>query len=373
MVVEGATFGILGALAAFPRRLATQEVARRGAVMRRGITRRTTHVVFGRALLDRLADEEIARCVDEVTAAGAAVLSENGFRRMLGLLRRAQGANLSRQSLLEQSRLDARSFQLLSVFDALEHDAEPFSFRDVILARTYARLLAAGAGWGAIARSVHRAGKVTSLTAVALHADGADAIYVRDGEALTEIDGQRLLPFDEDAGRDADGLFEQAEEAERAEDFAAAAALYARYLSLDPNDPVAAFNRANALRACGDADGAGHAYALAIKLDPGFAEAWFNFGSLLNDTGRIDAARSHLARATELDPTYADPIYNLGALEYDAGRLDEARIWWARYLDLDSRSEWGRRAARAIRYIDLKLAADREARASASRHDRFPL
>jgi tetratricopeptide (TPR) repeat protein len=362
MVVEGATFGILGALAAFPRRLATREVARRGGAIRRGITRRTTHVVFGRTLLDKLADDEIAQRADAVTNAGATPLSENGFRRVLGLLRRPEGADLPRQSLLDQSGLDPRSFRLLALFDAFEHDAEPFSFRDVILARKYARLLNTGAGWGAIARSVHRAGKVTSLTRMALHSDGADAIYVRDGEALTEIDGQHLLPFEEDVDRDADALFERAEEAETAEDFASAAMLYAQYLSLDPSDSVAAFNRANALRAAGNADEASHAYALAIKLDPNFAEAWFNFGSLLNETGRIEAARSHLARATALDPNYADPIYNLGALEYDAGRLDEARRWWVRYLELDRESEWGRRAARGIQYIDLKLAADRKAR-----------
>ena len=360
-MIEGATFGILGALAAFPRRLATREVARRGGVLRRGITRRTTHVVFGRTLLDRMPDEDIARRRQTVTAAGGEVLSENGFRRLLGLLRRPEGANLSRQSLLDQSGLAPHAFDLLALFDAFEHDAGPFSLRDVILARKYARLIVSGAGWGAIARSVHRAGKVTSLTAVALHSDGADAIYVRDGEALTEMDGQHLLPLDDDVNRDADTLFEAAEDAERAQEFTRAAALYAQYLAVDPTDSVAAFNRANALRAAGNADEAAHAYALAIKLDASFAEAWFNFGSLLSETGRIDAARTHLARAIALDPTYADPIYNLGALEYDAGRLAEARLWWARYLELDPGSEWGRRAARGIQYIDLKLAADRKA------------
>jgi tetratricopeptide (TPR) repeat protein len=360
-VIEGATFGILGALAAFPRRLAVREVNRRGGVVRRGITRRTSHVVFGRTLLDRLTDDEIMQRVDAVTAADATALSENGFRRVLGLLKRPAGANLSRQSLIDQAGLDPQMLDMLALFDAFEHDSEPFSLRDVILARKYSRLLASGASWSAIARSVHRVGKVTSLTAVALHSEGADAIYVRDGEALTEIDGQHILPFDEHVDRDADSLFERAEEAERAEDFAAAAVLYTQYLSIDPADSVAAFNRANALRAAGNPDEAAHAYALAIKLDPNFAEAWFNFGSLLSDTGRVDTARSHLLRAAELDPTYADPIYNLGALEYDAGRLEEARHWWARYLELDPESEWGKRAARGIQYIDLKLASERKA------------
>ena len=356
-MVEGATFGILGALAAFPRRLAVREVARRGGVLRRGITRRTTHVVFGRTLLERHSGAEIAGHLDAVIAAGAIPLGENGFRRVLGLLKRPEGANLTRQSLLEQSGLDPRTLDLLALFDAFEHDTEPFSYRDLILARKYARLAASGAGWAAIARSVHRAGKVTSLTAFTLHSEGTGDIYVRDGEALTEIDGQHLLPFDEEP--DADGLFEAAEQAEHTGDFAGAAALYSQYLSLEPTDSVAAFNRANALRSAGDSEGAAHAYALAIKLDPGFVEAWFNFGSLLKDMGRADAARTHLLRAVALDPAYGDPVYNLGALEYDAGRLAEARRWWARYLELDPESEWGRRAARGIQYVDLKLASER--------------
>ena len=73
-----------------------------------------------------------------------------------------------RQSLIEQSKLPERALTLLSLFDAFEHDAEPYSFRDLILARKYAGLLAGGASWSAIARSVHRSGPVTSLTALSL-------------------------------------------------------------------------------------------------------------------------------------------------------------------------------------------------------------
>ncbi|RVA47291.1 O-linked GlcNAc transferase, partial [Mesorhizobium sp. M7A.F.Ca.CA.004.11.1.1] len=49
----GAVFGTIGALAAFPLRLAAREVERQHGQLRRGITRRTTHVVFGRTLLAR--------------------------------------------------------------------------------------------------------------------------------------------------------------------------------------------------------------------------------------------------------------------------------------------------------------------------------
>ncbi|TIS07165.1 MAG: O-linked GlcNAc transferase, partial [Mesorhizobium sp.] len=48
MILPGAVFGAVGPLAAFPLRLAAREVERRHAELRRGVTRRTTHVVFGR-------------------------------------------------------------------------------------------------------------------------------------------------------------------------------------------------------------------------------------------------------------------------------------------------------------------------------------
>ncbi len=54
MIVPGTVFGTVGALAAFPLRLAQREVERRHAELRRGITRRTSHVLFGRTLLARV-------------------------------------------------------------------------------------------------------------------------------------------------------------------------------------------------------------------------------------------------------------------------------------------------------------------------------
>ena len=72
--------------------------------------------------------------------------------------------------MLEQSGLAEREFGLLALFDGFERDVEPFSFRDLILARKYAGLIAGGAGWGAIVRSVHRFGPAVSLTAKALQA-----------------------------------------------------------------------------------------------------------------------------------------------------------------------------------------------------------
>ncbi len=356
MAASGKTFGIVGALAAFPRRLAAREVERQHGRLRRGVTRRTSHVVFGRTLLKRASEAAIEARFDEESNAARCLLSENGFLRLLSLLNAPEASTMTRQSLLDQARLSSRTFTLLSLFDAFEHDAEPYSFRDLILAKKYAGLLSSGATWSAIARSIHRSGPIASLTALSLHAEGGDEIYARLGKGLGELDGQMLLPLDQADDAELEDLFAAAESAEEAKRYTEAAALYQRCLALDPVDSVAAFNRANCLGAAGKADEAAHSYTLALKLDPGFVEAWFNFAGLMNARGQVDAARRHLQRAITLDDGYADPVYNLATLEYDAGNLREARRWWARYLELDDHSKWARIAVRGIQYVDLQLA-----------------
>ncbi len=352
MAQTAPTLGIVGALRAFPQRLAARAVATRGGRLRRGITRQTQRVVLGRKLLDKWSEAAIEARLDTLRDAGIKLISENGFLRWLHLLETPERSAMSRQSLLDQSRLDGDTFDRLALFDAFEHDSQPFSFRDLILAKKYAGLIAGGASWGAVARSVHRSGPVASLTALSLHPGGQQKIYVAEGDRKSELDGQRLLPL-EPADDDSEEYFTLAEQAEGAKLYAEATVLYGRCLSLDPSDSVAAYNRANCFRALGEGDEAGAAYALAIKIDPSFVEAWFNFSALLKDEGKIDAARRHLQRTIAIDPGYADAVYNLATLEFDGKNLDEARRWWGRYLELDQDSEWARTASRGIAYIDV--------------------
>jgi tetratricopeptide (TPR) repeat protein len=353
MAPSGPSFGSVGALRAFPQRLAARAVAARGGRLRRGTTRQTGRVVIGRKLLDKLNDAQIEARIEGLRDAGLKLKCENHLLRWLQLLETPEPTEQSRQSILYQSRLGADAFDLLALFDAFEHDSEPFSFRDLILARKYAGLIAGGASWGAIVRSVHNAGPVASLTALSLHPEGRpQKIYAAIGGAKAELDGQHLLPL-EPAEDDSEEYFALAEDAESARLYAEATVLYGRCIALDPSDSVAMYNRANCCRALGDTDDAAAAYAQAIKVDPSFVEAWFNFAALLRDEGKIDAARTHLRRAVAIDPDYADAIYNLASLEFDAGHLDAARAAWSRYLELDETSEWARTASRGIAYIDL--------------------
>jgi tetratricopeptide (TPR) repeat protein len=323
--VSGKIFGTYGALSALPRRLVVKEVRRRSALLRRGVSRRTSNLVFGRKLLDTATETHIEERYDAEVKAGRRPLSENGFLRLLGLAKPVERSELTRQSLLDQSRLEARLFDLLSLFDAFEQDEEPYSFRDLILAKKYAGLVAGGANWSAIARSIHRSGPVESLTAMSLQAAGAETIYAVRAEGVSELSGQ--LVFDLDTADDAklEELFLAAEEAEADSHYEEAAALYQRCLAIDPTDAVAAFNRANCLRAAGLHAEAAHDYQRAIKLDGSFVEAWFNLAGMMADDGRAESARRHLGKAIALDPDYADAVFNLARLEFDAGDLAEAR------------------------------------------------
>jgi tetratricopeptide (TPR) repeat protein len=355
-VIAGASFGLIGALAAYPRRHLARAVEAAGGRLQRGTSRRTTHAVFGRSLLHRADEAEIAGRAAAERQAGRRLLGENALLLALGLLPAPEPAQLSRSALVEQSGLGGADLDLLALFDAFEHAAEPFSFRDLILARKYAGLIAGGAGWSAIARSVHRAGSPVSLTARSLQVGGGRTIRARVGDRLSELDGQMLLDLGPEP-EEADALFAAAEAAEESGDQAQAAALYARCLALDPGDAIAAFNRANCLAGVGRAAEAEADYQRALRRDPQFVEAWFNLACLVSGQGRAAAARRHLERAIAVDPDYADAVYNLAAHAFDAGDLDTARRWWTRYLELDSGSDWARTAARGLKLIALRSAS----------------
>ena len=128
-----------------------------------------------------------------------------------------------------------------------------------------------------------------------------------------------------------------------------AAALYARCLALDPADAVAAFNRANCLRAAGRQRRRSTTISRAIKLDRGFVEAWFNLAGLMAERGRAASARRHLADAPS-PSTRTTPTRSSTSPRWRSRPATSPRRggWWQRYLELDSDSRVGadrRRAA----------------------------
>jgi len=361
MGVANVTFGLIGALSAFPFRLAAREVRRQGGVIRRGVSRRTQTIVFGRQMLERSSAKAIEAQFD---AAGKRIaIGECSFLRALGLLDPAgEHASLTRLAMHEQSNLPLRVIDLLSLFDAFEQDHEPFSFRDLILARKYAALINEGVDWLAIARSVHRSGAGPELTRLSLGADQRSGIYVRTPQGPSELNGQLRLPMPSKEDIDLDVLFSEAEAAEADGNFVGAIAAYQQCLKFDPGDAVTAFNLGNCLRESGNKAEAERSYLKAVKADPTFVEAWFNVGGLLREQGKIDRARQYLIKAVDFDATYADPLFNLASLEFDSGNFSEAKRWWKRYLDLDQHSEWAQTARRGVQFVDLQEQAKARAR-----------
>lgn len=350
---DGPTIGILGALEAFPRRLAVRAVAQRGGHLRRGLSRGITLAVVGRRLLRRT-DADLEAAVARARASGAQLVGESGFLRWLGLLPEAPEGPHDRAAMLSMSGLAPAAFDHLVLFDAFEREDAPFGFRDLVLARKYAAVLGAGASWAVVARAVHRLPRVGAAASLTLDVEAEGIIARRPGWS-GEIDGQGTLALEPVSDR-ADDTFEAAEAAEAEGDCETAATLYNRCLSLDPGDAVAAFNRANCLAALGRPVEAAHDYARAVKRDPGFVEAWFNLAGLMRQTGHDASARRHLRRAIGTAPDYADAIFNLAMLEYDAGEMAEAARLLRRYLELDSRGEWADRARNGLRLIAIQAA-----------------
>jgi len=155
----------------------------------------------------------------------------------------------------------------------------------------------------------------------------------------------------DDCGHDPDDLFANAQAAEQAGDIAEAERCYS--LLMKGNDPSAAFNLGNMLRACGrnvEAEAALHA---AIRIDPAFAEAWYNLGDLLDDQGRSEAAIESLRKAVQVAPDYSDAMFNLALLLQRKNQCAEAADYWRRYLAIDGQSEWASRARRSLKFCEM--------------------
>lgn len=356
MRVEGAAFAIVGALDAFPRRIASRAIASRGGILQRSLSRKTSVAVIGHRLAALGRADAIARRIEQARRAGAQLVSEAGFLQMLGVTSVADmPRQISARQLSDQSGLDAETIELLTLFDAFEFPEEPFGFRDMVAAKQYARLISEGLDWLGIVRAIRagRAGQGGSFATLRLERSQWNDVLVRDGAAVTELSGQHLLALPDDELPCADALFDEAQEAEEQEDWARARTLYQKAHSIEPADPVIAFNLSHVLLKLGDRQEARRYLTKVLALDANYAEAWYNLAGIAREQGDLEAARRHLSKAVAADPTYADPLYNLALLEFDSGAYAEAARLWEKYRELDPDSDWGRRAKQGLQLIGM--------------------
>ena len=165
---------------------------------RRGMSRATTVVVFGRRLLWRTAragDRKPDRTMR--ASGGRPLVSENGFLRRIGLAEAAGRPDAAPRLAPRRSpACPARCSTCSPSSMPSSTTQEPYSLSRPDPREEICRPARGGAGWSAIARSVHRApGPVTSLTAMSLRPGRRDDILSATDGALSELDGQMLLPL----------------------------------------------------------------------------------------------------------------------------------------------------------------------------------
>jgi|SRR5215467_9195805 len=356
--IEG-NIAFTGRLASMKRAEAFAVVRQHGGTPRRGVTKSTRQLVVGQLGWPLLADGRPSNSLQRAQSYGVPIVSERRFLEWVG---RADADEEARTYPAEQiaslSGLPAAVVDALSAFGVLDPRDGRYRFRDLAAARQVAELLAAGVTLSAITTSLHEIGKWlpdAGLSKLKLYPAAKDAILVEQLKGRTDRKGQFVLPIAE-AEESPDTLFEQAQAAEEAHDAAAAERLYRRVMKLDPEDPAAAFNLGNLLRAADRKVDAEKAYRAATKVDPAFVEAWYNLADLLDNQGRGAEAIICLRHALAADPAHADSLFNVALLLQRLDDHRQAADYWRRYLALDSSSAWAARAKRALKLCEMQIA-----------------
>ncbi len=334
-------------------------VRQRGGKPREGVTRQTDVLIVGELGWPLLDDGRPSGSLAQARSYRVPIASERQFLEWLGKGAPEQEARTySADQLAALGKLPREVIDQLAIFGLIEGRGGLYGFRDLAAARQVAGLLAAGVTLSTITRSLGEIRKWlpdARLSNLRLFPESSDRILVEQMKGRTDKAGQFVLDVQASA-EDADALFEQARAAEERDDPATAERLYQRLMKMDPQDPAAAFNLGNLLRATGRALEAETAYRAAVKADPDYAAAWYNLADVLDEQSRTADGIDCLKRALAADPGYADAMFNLALFLQKLDRPAEAARWWRRYIELDGSSPWAARARRALKYCEMRLA-----------------
>ncbi|MBV8751412.1 MAG: tetratricopeptide repeat protein [Hyphomicrobiales bacterium] len=353
------TVAFTGRLASMKRAEAFEHVRRHGGTPRRGVTKSTTLLIVGELGWPLLTDGRASNSLARAKSYGVAVASERRFLEWVGRAAADQQTRTYTAAQLSSlSGLPPNVIEQLAAFGLIDPREGRYRFRDLAAARQLGELFAAGVGLSVITKSLQDIRKWlpdAGLSNLKLFPAANDKLLVEQTKGRTDQKGQFVLPVGE-TQESPDVLFDEAQAAEEAGDVAVSERLYRRVMKLDPDDPAAAFNLGNLLRAADRKTEAESAYRAAVKADPRFAEAWYNLADLLDDSGRASEAITCLERALAAEPSHSDSIFNLALLLQRAERISEALTYWRRYVALDGTSEWATRARRSLKYCEMRLA-----------------
>jgi protein O-mannosyl-transferase len=110
----------------------------------------------------------------------------------------------------------------------------------------------------------------------------------------------------------------------RNHDYRSDIALWSDTVAKRPNNALAHFTLADALRQANRAPEAIAHYEQALRITPNYVELENNYGALLTTVGRAPEAVEHLEHAVQNRPNDAETHYNLGLALVASGRLNEA-------------------------------------------------
>jgi tetratricopeptide (TPR) repeat protein len=344
-----------GRLACMTRAEAFDVVRQHGGTPSQTVTKRTKLLIVGELGWPLLDDGRPSNKLARARSYSVPVVSECRFLEWTGKLIPDNANNVySADQLASLSGLSGEKIQELAQLSLLDERAGRFGFRDLASARQIAKLFADGVRLSEIIRSVTEIRKWLpdiGLGSVRLHPGPCESLEVEQAGARTDKRGQFVLAVD-DRRHDPDDLFASAQAAEQAGDFAEAERFYS--MLMKGNDPSAAFNLGNMLRACDRTVEAEAALRASTRIDPAFAEAWYNLGDLLDDQGRSEAAIECLRKAVRVAPDYSDAMFNLALLLQRTNQCAEAADCWRCYLAIDGQSEWASRARRSLKFCEMQ-------------------
>jgi tetratricopeptide (TPR) repeat protein len=348
MAFEHQVVAFIGRLETLPLRRARRAVVKAGGRVRRDVGKALDTCIVGHGAASDI--ERWQPHIDRAKAAGARLLSENAFLQLLGSRPRptAAGSGHSASDMQAGSGLADEDLDLLMLFDIVEPVDGVFAFRDLILARNIAQLLARGVAIADVIRDLAGRRRCFDRVPASLVEDEAGRIVVGIGPARLELDGQLRLPLEGGACPPIEALWEAAEAAEDRGDLEEAETFYRRCLDRDRSDHMAAFNLANVLLGLNREREARRWLEHAVACRPPFADAWYNLGVIAARSGRQDLAAHYYERALDGDPAFLDALYNLAAIRFGEGRLRDAAALWSRYLERETDGKWARRARHGV-------------------------
>lgn len=103
-----------------------------------------------------------------------------------------------------------------------------------------------------------------------------------------------------------------------------ALALYARLLTIEPDNPGLLLQAAQAQILAGQLAAAEKGLRRAVAVDPRYGLAWYRLAVVLDNTQRRAEAEAAYREAIRFDPSNLEPRKALGAMLAEAGRLSEA-------------------------------------------------